>query len=236
MPPKNFADDGAAGASSSGGTDSGAIGGVTMNDPGPAASPSPPALPTTSATGDMPGQNGKMVGVNTALGGFSNITGDQMATLQSGGGQPLSSIYPGFSFAAGGAIPDDQGGDGSPQQDQMSQALESVDKTMQYIYQKYGLTGGGDQEGNQQQAAAMPTIPGNQSETPGPYVPQQPKPQQMAANSYQNNQMPAIPGTQSNSGVPPLQPQPGPLPPTNNPFGKRADDSSGAIDTDEGTA
>ncbi|OYV25241.1 MAG: hypothetical protein B7X08_06430, partial [Acidocella sp. 20-63-7] len=82
----------------------------------------------------------------------------------------------------------------------------------------------------------VPTIPGNQSETPGPYVPQQPRPQQMAQAGYQNNRMPAVPGSQSESGVPPVQPMPGPLPPTANPFGKRADsdsDAGGAIDTSE---
>jgi hypothetical protein len=45
--------------------------------------------------------------------------------------------------------------------------------------------------------------------------------------------MPMIPGNQSESGIP--KPQPfGTLPPTNNPFGKRADASQdGAIPTDD---
>lgn len=51
--------------------------------------------------------------------------------------------------------------------------------------------------------------------------------------------MPSVPGTPSDSGVRPVQPAPGALPPTSNPFGKRADASQdsppeeGAIPTDE---
>lgn len=61
--------------------------------------------------------------------------------------------------------------------------------------------------------------------------------------------MPALPGNQSESGRPPVQPMPGPLPPTSNPFGKRATMSDagsdsqggdnaapGAIDTEEEAA
>lgn len=54
------------------------------------------------------------------------------------------------------------------------------------------------------------------------------------------DRMPAVPGNQSESGVARPQPMPGPLPPTNNPFGKRAeaepDGDEGAIDTDEDMA
>ncbi len=47
--------------------------------------------------------------------------------------------------------------------------------------------------------------------------------------------MPTTPGTPSESGMPRTQPMPGPLPPTNNPFGKRAEaePEDGAIDTSE---
>jgi hypothetical protein len=89
-------------------------------------------------------------------------------------------------------------------------------------------------------AGAMPMIPGNQSETPGPYRPG-------GGGQKLAGAMPMIPGNQSESGRPPLQPAPGPLPPTSNPFGKRADagtdtdndndsDAPGAIDTDEETS
>ena len=150
--------------------------------------------------------------------------------------------YTPMGFADGGAIPDDETGEGSPEQDRISKALESVDQVLAFGRQLHGL-GGGDNEGAIQTAGAMPTIPGNQSNTPGPYKPQQPQPQQVAAN------MPSVPGSQSNSGAKPVQPMPGPLPPTSNPFGKRADAGSdpdqdgdndsgqaGAIDTDEDTA
>jgi hypothetical protein len=174
-----------------------------------------------------------------------------------------------WSFAAGGAVPGyDEGGavedsngaidtsdgdsaieggggdtNGSPEQDRIAKALQSVGQVLSLNRSMYGLgdqaaamptrpgtqseyPGGGTYGPGgappQQQAGMMPTIPGNQSETPGPYVPQ-PRPQQMAAN------MPMLPGSQSNSGIPPQQPMPGPLPPTSNPFGKR----NAAIDTDQ---
>ena len=238
MPPKNFADDGAAGAGGgSSAAPSGSLGGVTMNDPGPGTSaPSPP--PNV----DQAGAGGTMAPVNTGRGGYSDITGPQLATLQAGGGSPLApgqgGISPvmaqlqagggsplpsgggGFSFADGGAIPDDQGGDGTPGQTSMQDALQSVDATMQALYAKYGLSDGGNKEGDGQQtqtAGMMPTIPGNQSETPGPYVPQQPKPQQVAAA------MPMIPGNQSETPGPYVPQQPKPQ-------------QTGAIDTDEDTA
>jgi hypothetical protein len=77
-------------------------------------------------------------------------------------------------------------------------ALADVQDVLKYTRNKFGL-GGGDQ-----QAGAMPMIPGNQSETPGPYVPQQPKPQQVAG------MMPTIPGNQSETPGPyvPQQPKP----------------------------
>lgn len=53
--------------------------------------------------------------------------------------------------------------------------------------------------------------------------------QQMAMGA----RMPSVPGTQSNSGTKPIQPMPGPLPPTGNPFGKRADNEQGDGDGDD---
>lgn len=265
MPPKNFADDGASGAiggsteaptpggdgvATGGGTPpSVASGGVDTSSP---ASSMP--APGSPAPGSYVQPTGPVAGPAPTLPGAyvpPTGTGDTPA--------------PGFSFADGGAIPDDSGGDdsdGSPEQDLMAQALESVDKTLQYTYQKYGGSGqqvagamptipgsqsetgggtygpGGTPPKPQELAGAMPTIPGSQSETGGgtygpggtPPAPQPQQPQQMASN------MPTIPGSQSNSGIPPAQPMPGPLPPTSNPFGKRADDdsddNSGAIDTE----
>jgi hypothetical protein len=121
-----------------------------------------------------------------------------------------------LGFSDGGAISDSESGEGSPEQDQISKALESVDQVLAFGRKLHGL-GGGDNEGAIQTADAR---------------------------------IPSIPGTQSNSGVKPIQPMPGPLPPTANPFGKRADatgsdpdqdgdndsGSAGAIDTDEDAA
>lgn len=104
----------------------------------------------------------------------------------------------GLSFEDGGDVPDDgSGGDsnGSPQQDAIQKALSTVDGVLAFGRQLHGL-GGGDNEG-----AGIQT----------------------ADAGYQNNRMPARPGNQSESGMAPMQPSPGPLPPTSNPFGKRAD-------------
>src|SRR5579859_4314435 len=264
MAPRSFSTDGAAGGWSGGaGTSSGgALGADIMNDPGtpgtthagvalnpftagdfgttnaPPGSEAASFAPTSGGGyGFNPADNAayqhaaatSTPGVKAPWAGAGNVTPENASAYAAAAGAG----GPGFSFADGGAVPDDT--DGSPEQDMMAKALESVDKTLQYTYQKYGLGGGNQESGGAiNTAGMMPTIPGNQSETPGPYVPQQPKPQQMAAN------MPTIPGSQSNSGVPPQQPMPGPLPPTSNPFGKRADndsdDRSAAIDTDEDTA
>lgn len=130
-----------------------------------------------------------------------------------------------LGFDGGGVIPDDdsQPADpsadpsGNPQptdpnanmngsvSDRLALALTSVDSALSYGRKLNGLhSDGGMDEGTGQQAANMPTIPGNQSETPGPYKPQQPQPQQQAAN------MPMIPGSQSETPGPyvPQQPQP----------------------------
>lgn len=129
-------------------------------------------------------------------------------------------------FEDGGVVPDadDAGAGANPNGgdptsgtgDPITLALTTVDNALAYGRKLNGLPDGG-----QQDAAAMPMIPGNQSQTPGPYKPGQPRPQQMAAN------MPMQPASQSESGVKPIQPMPGRLPPTSNPFGKRADNDQG---------
>lgn len=122
-----------------------------------------------------------------------------------------------FMFDDGGVVPeqdpnDDGGQPADPNasmngqvNDRIALALTSVDSALQYGRTKHGLPGdSGMDEGPGQQAAAMPMIPGNQSETPGPYKPQQPNPKMAAA-------MPTIPGNQSQTPGPytPQQPQPG---------------------------
>lgn len=113
----------------------------------------------------------------------------------------------GTFFEQGGGVPDDSGS-GADGSDPMSSALNTVDQVLQFGYSKYGLGGQQDQGGGIQEANA----------------------------SYSNGRMPAVPGSQSNSGVPPLQPQPGPLPPTSNPFGKRAEGAGPADDDNDGSA
>jgi hypothetical protein len=101
----------------------------------------------------------------------------------------------GLSFEDGGDVGDGGDSNGSPQQDAIQKALSTVDGVLAYGRKLHGL-GGGDNEGGGIQTADA---------------------------GYQNGRMPARPGNQSESGAAPVQPMPGPLPPTSNPFGKRAD-------------
>jgi hypothetical protein len=109
-------------------------------------------------------------------------------------------------FDGGGSVPDqddmsDQTNSGLG--DRISLALATVDSALAYGRKLNGLGGDSGMDEGEDSSQAPP--------------------QQMAQDSYGNNRMPAVPGSQSNSGVPPIQPMPGPLPPTSNPFGKRAD-------------
>jgi hypothetical protein len=123
----------------------------------------------------------------------------------------------GLAFSQGGAIPDDT--NGSPQQDAISKALESVDQVLAFGRKLHGL-GGGSNEGAIQTAGADQRLPGDQGSWEGPMSPTKPSPAPQPINPF---------------------PQ---LPPGNNPFGKRADaggdndsdDQAGAIDTDEDAA
>lgn len=127
-------------------------------------------------------------------------------------------------LADGGVVgedPDDPtaapGGDDNGMGDRLALALTSVDSALSYGRKLNGLPAdsGMDEGGGGQQAANMPMIPGNQSETPGPYKPQ-PK---MAANMP----MPMKPAGQSEGNVPPLTPNPGRL--SAPAFGKRTADN-----------
>lgn len=245
----SFTDDGAIGAGDNLGANSGQAGFGNSNFGGSAPTTgSPPPPPASGSMTDTQAQaqygagitgNGELNGMGgnytqhptgstDAAGNFTPATASQLASWEN----EYNAGAPTMSFAQGGAVPTDDGdGDGedtngSPGQDAISKALDSVDAVLAYGRKLHGLGGGQAEDGGAipgAQAGAMPTIPGNQSNTPGPYTPSQPpQPQQMAAG-YGNGRMPAIPGNQSNSGAPPIQPQPGPLPPTSNPFGKRAD-------------
>lgn len=107
---------------------------------------------------------------------------------------------------------------GNSLQQKINAALGVIDDTLAYGYRKYGLTSGTDPI---KEASAMPSIPGTQSESGIP--PRRPQPPM----GKQAARMPMQPASQSESGIAPQQPMPGPLPPTSNPFGKRADASEG---------
>lgn len=272
MAPKSFSDDGAAGAwGGDGSANSGAIPGVQMNDPGPAPGSdqnfggnngitSTGGYSSFSNPGSGDGFRGTSFNPNPTpssdsgggLGsGFGPISGGGSDTSSGGGLGGVTPAGTGFSFAEGGAVPDEDGdGDGDNEQDMMAKALQSVDQTLQYTYQKYGLGGGNSETGGdpQKEAAAMPMIPGNQSETPGPYkpggggqktaaaMPMIPGNQSETPGPYQPGgggqktaaAMPMIPGNQSET--------PGPYQPGGG-GQKVASNDDGAIDTDdEGSA
>lgn len=209
--PKDFSEDGAAGASGPPQGTSGTFG-------------------TSSSGGAIPQSwlaNGAL-----APNGYGGVwNGNQITQQQASdkfGAGALAQGALGLMFEGGGTVPDqdDAGAGADPSSgdptsgtgDPISLALTTVDNALAYGRKLNGLPSSG---GDSQQAAAMPTIPGNQSNTPGPYQPGQPRPQQQAAN------MPMQPSSQSESGVKPIQPMPGRLPPTSNPFGKRADNDQG---------
>lgn len=261
MAPRDFTEDGAAGAGMQAGDSYPSA--ISMSDPGPAppqptaqasagpsaapsysgggggfAPPAPPKQATRKTPNDYP--VGSPQWQSQFIQDTTGITHPEF--LQNTGGMQMISA----GFSEGGAISEadnDYDGNGSPAQEAVQRALSTIDGVLAFGRRLHGLGGGGDNEGAipgaGKQAGAMPMIPGNQSQTPGPYKPTQPRPQQQAANYP----MPVRPGGQSETGIPPAQPGPGTLPPTSNPFGKRADndqdgdsDAPGAIDTDEETA
>lgn len=232
---RSFSEDGAAGANDAQGgvqdMSGSAVGGVQMHDPGPAAAP---AAPLTAQGTNAAGQSGYRIGNYWGM----NPGGASISPGPSTAGQPQNTAGGGFwgmGFSQGGAVPEDDGG-----RPDVSAALSTLDSVLAYGRQKHGL--GGDS--GVKTAGAMPTIPGTQSESGNPPTRPMPGPPasvpfgqrgadagggiQTAAN------MPTIPSSQSESGVPPVQPMPGPLPPTANPFGKRAD--AGGIDDNEEAA
>jgi hypothetical protein len=227
--PNSFANDGAIGATNSG-PPQGAAGTVNNQPGGVPGTGASGMITDTQALADFgPGilSNGALNGL-----GGQDQSGPAINTTAS---QVPAGWANTIMFDDGGSVPDpndasqDQSGDPtSGTGDPISLALSTVDSALSYGRKLNGLP---TDDASGQQAANMPTIPGSQSNTPGPYQPQQPKPQQVA----QAGSMPSVPGNQSNSGVKPIQPMPGPLPPTSNPFGKRADASQAPIiPTDDG--
>lgn len=291
MPPRDFSEDGAFGAGTPGAGSP--TGGTSVSDPGSPSAGGAAAYtegminhtPGSYSSGpdglsykplsasQMQGASDYTQGqINHTAGnytsgpgglGYSPLTAQQQAgssaytqgmidhtpgTYKSGPGgfsfSPAAGPGTGFSFAAGGAIPDEDI-NGSPDQDAIQRALTSVDAVLAFGRKLHGLGGNEEDDGAIKMAGRMPSVPGNPSNSgvppaqpmPGPLPPTSNPFGKRADAGYTNGRMPMIPGTQSESGVPPIQPMPGPLPPTSNPFGKRADaggdDQSGAIDTSD---
>ena len=209
--PNSFANDGAIGAGDNLGAGSGSAGFDNSNFGGSTPTTGSPSY-GTSASGS--GSHGGGLATQAGLDAFAAAFAPGAPTTTG-----FAGTSPTMSFAAGGAVPEDDshGADssdsnGSPAQDRISKALDSVDQVLAYSYKMHGLGGDQNSGGAVDTGAAAP--------------------QQMAQNGYSNGRMPAIPGSQSNSGQPPLQPQPGPLPPTSNPFGKRTADAGQDQDQD----
>jgi hypothetical protein len=175
-------------------------------------------------------------------------------------GQQPRNMVP--SYAQGGAIDTEE--DTNPLMDTMASrmqvdinaALGVVGDVLSYGRKLHGLGGGQDEgQGEQQVAARMPTVPGNQSESgvmrpqpmPGPLPPTSNPFGKRSENDGQSSDeegaidVAGVIPAQPYSETPKPQPMPGPLPPTNNPFGKRTmseaepepDAETGAIDTEE---
>ncbi len=215
MPPKDFSQDGAFGAG--GGSPGQQTGGTSVSDFGRPASPAASGV-------DIPPDDT----VAAPRKGYAGLSGSYPVF----GG---AAVLP-YSFADGGLVTDSDGdddgdtpgGDGDQDnqtpdhtddfQQRINAALETVDNALSYGRKLHGLSGG------QQTAAAMPMIPGTQSESGIPPKRPTPPPAKMAAA------MPAVPGNPY--GQQREQPAPGPLPPTNNPFGKRVASNDVTSDSD----
>lgn len=143
---------------------------IPAKPPAPTVTPSAPGGSTPSNPSIDPAMGYAPPGAQGTSGGALVPMGG--AGLDGGGGSgPLNTpMGPTMAFADGGAVEDpsqDEGADtqgamgNDPVTQMISAAMDSVDKTFQYGRQKNGLMQGG-----QQQAAAMPTKPGQQSDTP----------------------------------------------------------------------
>jgi hypothetical protein len=215
--PANFADDGAVGAGQTLASNT-TPQAIQMSDPGPVSTGAPPASSTSSPN--------SLGSAELATGREGMLNGNLVGASPNTSQQPTIPIAD-WSFADGGDVPDsdgaidtsdtqgtqDQGGgdsNGSPEQDKIAQALQSVGQVLDLNRSLYGLGGGSQSsDSGQQMAGAMPAIPGTQSETGGGTygpggTPPAPQPQQQAG------MMPTIPGNQSETPGPykPTQPRP----------------------------
>lgn len=211
MAPRNFSDDGAAGAFG-GGASSGPDA-VTMHDPGPgspeAANTTPPSTTASTFKGVGAGYGMNPANIGAYQKALSMAGQPSTAQFTAGGEQlkPGDSGYQMFFqppagvdniyFADGGPVPGDSdpsamGAGGADYSDLVGQALTAVDAALQYGRNKYGIGSDESDGAGRQYAAAMPAAPGTQS-----------------------------------PGAP--QPAPGPLVPTANPFGKRQGQPFGRV-------
>jgi len=223
MPPRSFSETGAMGAGSGAGNSMGTPATNTVNDGGgmrlPRADDAIDTAQTEPSIGGYlhanPSSRPRPGQINPdarppMLGpqDTSGIGGWGMQFRQDTGGWANNVT----SFAEGGAIPTEEEGDqmtmgpANGLAAMMAKAVGSAKEVLAYGRKKHGLGGGDDGDDG--------AIPGAQAGL---------------------TRMPTVPASQSESGVKPLQPAPGKLPPTNNPFGKRAEaePDEGAIDTEE---
>jgi hypothetical protein len=219
MAPRDFNEDGAAGAfgGNGGSPASGSSGPFTPQSFGAATQAGNPMTGIPDDLANRPGElNGPgLAGVDRSKapslinpaslgssfhgawnGGYGIDGGSSSSSGSSFYGPPVQH----FGFADGGAVPDDSG-DQSGGDDLISLALASVDGALDYGRNKYGLSGGAADDGSSQQASAIPIAPGTQSES----------------------------GSRE-------RPAPGPLPPTSNPFGRRIIRPLGAAQSNTQTA
>lgn len=146
---------------------------------------------------------------STPTTGFPMSGNDSSGFSTASFGRPAGPSVAGLAFEEGGAVPTDEDDDSDPNAtDPQGSALgaslqRSINDAMKTVQD--ALSYGRQQHG----------LGGS------------------GAGQQQASRMPMQPGNQSESGQPRQQPTPGPLPPTSNPFGKRAD-AEGAIDTEGG--
>lgn len=284
MTARNFSEDGAVGANTNGTGSFGSGGGSFGSDTGGGMAPPPtPAAGIQAGAGGLAGvsvdgslspsglhppagnnwtADGRPDAGNPFGSPVQNPSGanwDASGITAFGQQVPTSPSAVGLAFADGGAIPGADGDEddtdpnatdpqgsalGQSMQTSINAAMQTVQAALSYGRNLHGL-GGGDQ-----QAAAMPMQPGNQSNSGAPRQQPMPGPLPPTANPFgkradaggaidegsdQTAAMPSVPFSET----PKPQPMPGPLPPTSNPFGKRGqqadagDDASPAIDTEE---
>jgi hypothetical protein len=227
MAPRNFAEDGAVGAgmNGSGGNYGGAIGGVTMNDPGPGGGSAPRDNALTSlnsADGWETGSQALTDYTKASIASNSGVAGTPGFETNSQGGQfhfrmlndaenqqmgdftsHAGAGDPGAYVTSPGALPKYYGfaeGGAIPEDDDGPEYSDAGDSN--------GSPEQDDLSKSLESVAGVLAF-GRKLHGLG------------GLTQTAEARMPSRPGNQSESGRPPIQPMPGPLPPTQNPFGQR---------------